>query len=261
MFTQFLGTAATVYGVLPRPKTLLQARQMSSAARRVKSRHFPPSHLNGRDATSTTKTRSRRPAASHPMSRATPSHDFPDPTQGDGAPPRRAQQAIKPTVPTCSSSRAWPRSEMDSISGVRRRSGSHRLGQSEPVVGIRGLVKRYSSHEAVAGIDLQVRRGEIRLSARTARENHDGWDPRRLPAAHEGQVSVLGRDPATAAAPGGTGWEGMQESGQARPVRPGVPGHMRRVLSAPRDIDETIALVGSPKTGARHQAPAANGVN
>jgi ABC-2 type transport system ATP-binding protein len=32
---------------------------------------------------------------------------------------------------------------------------------SEPVVSVRGLVKRYGSHEAVAGIDFEVRRGEI----------------------------------------------------------------------------------------------------
>jgi ABC-type phosphate/phosphonate transport system ATPase subunit len=29
------------------------------------------------------------------------------------------------------------------------------------VVSVRGLVKRYGRHEAVAGIDLEVRRGEI----------------------------------------------------------------------------------------------------
>jgi hypothetical protein len=33
--------------------------------------------------------------------------------------------------------------------------------RSEPVVSVRGLVKRYGSNEAVAGIDLEVRRGEI----------------------------------------------------------------------------------------------------
>jgi len=33
--------------------------------------------------------------------------------------------------------------------------------QPEPVVSVRGLVKRYGSREAVAGIDLEVRRGEI----------------------------------------------------------------------------------------------------
>jgi hypothetical protein len=32
---------------------------------------------------------------------------------------------------------------------------------SEPVVSVRGLVKRYGSREAIAGIDLEVRRGEI----------------------------------------------------------------------------------------------------
>jgi ABC-type microcin C transport system duplicated ATPase subunit YejF len=36
-----------------------------------------------------------------------------------------------------------------------------RPAQSEPVVRVRGLVKRYGSHDAVAGIDLDVRRGEI----------------------------------------------------------------------------------------------------
>jgi ABC-2 type transport system ATP-binding protein len=33
--------------------------------------------------------------------------------------------------------------------------------EPEPVVSVRGLVKRYGSHQAVAGIDLEVRRGEI----------------------------------------------------------------------------------------------------
>jgi len=33
--------------------------------------------------------------------------------------------------------------------------------RSEPVVRVRGLVKRYGSHEAVAGIDFEVRWGEI----------------------------------------------------------------------------------------------------
>jgi len=32
---------------------------------------------------------------------------------------------------------------------------------SEPVASVRGLVKRCGRHEAVAGIDLEVRRGEI----------------------------------------------------------------------------------------------------
>jgi ABC-2 type transport system ATP-binding protein len=32
---------------------------------------------------------------------------------------------------------------------------------TEPAVSVRGLVRRYAGREAVAGIDLQVRRGEI----------------------------------------------------------------------------------------------------
>jgi ABC-2 type transport system ATP-binding protein len=51
---------------------------------------------------------------------------------------------------------------MDSISEEYRvdqiATGS---AQSEPVVSVRGLIKRYGRHEAVAGIDLEVRRGEI----------------------------------------------------------------------------------------------------
>jgi ABC-type multidrug transport system fused ATPase/permease subunit len=54
------------------------------------------------------------------------------------------------------------RGEMDSISGEYRvdqaPTGSDR---AEPVISVRGLVKRYGSHEAVAGVDLEVRRGEV----------------------------------------------------------------------------------------------------
>jgi ABC-type uncharacterized transport system ATPase subunit len=51
---------------------------------------------------------------------------------------------------------------MDSISaeyGVDQAAISS--ARSEPVVSVRGLVKRYGSHQAVAGIDLEVRRGEV----------------------------------------------------------------------------------------------------
>ncbi len=51
---------------------------------------------------------------------------------------------------------------MDSISeeyGVAQAAAGS--ARSEPVVSVRGLVKRYGSHEAVASIDLEVRRGEI----------------------------------------------------------------------------------------------------
>jgi len=68
--------------------------------------------------------------------------------------------------------------------------------QSEPVVSVRGLVMRYASHEAVAGIDLEVRRGEIfaflgpnGAGKTTTVEILEGFRQRT-----EGQVSVLGHD-------------------------------------------------------------------
>jgi energy-coupling factor transporter ATP-binding protein EcfA2 len=64
--------------------------------------------------------------------------------------------------------------------------------QSESVVSVRGLVKRYGSHEAVAGIDLEVRRGEIfaflgpnGAGKTTTVEILEGFQQRT-----EGQVSV-----------------------------------------------------------------------
>jgi ABC-2 type transport system ATP-binding protein len=72
--------------------------------------------------------------------------------------------------------------------------------QSDPVVSVRGLVKRYGSHEVVAGIDLEVRRGEIfaflgpnGAGKTTTVEILEGFRHRT-----GGQVSVLGHDPATA---------------------------------------------------------------
>jgi ABC-type sugar transport system ATPase subunit len=48
--------------------------------------------------------------------------------------------------------------------------------QSEPVVSVRGLVKRYGGREAVAGIDLEVRRGrDLRLPGpERCGQDHDG---------------------------------------------------------------------------------------
>jgi ABC-type Mn2+/Zn2+ transport system ATPase subunit len=127
--------------------------------------------------------------------------------------------------------------------------------QSEPVVSVRGLVKRYGSHEAVAGIDLEVRRGEIfaflgpnGAGKTTTVEILEGFRQRT-----EGQVSVLGRDPATA---GGAWRDGVGVVMQESEPEPGLS--VRECLAmyagfyrAPRDIDETIALVGlTEKTGA-----------
>jgi ABC-2 type transport system ATP-binding protein len=126
---------------------------------------------------------------------------------------------------------------------------------AEPVISVRGLVKRYESHQAVAGIDLQVRRGEIfaflgpnGAGKTTTVEILEGFRRRTT-----GEVWVLGQDPATA----DREWRDrvgvvLQES----EPEPGLS--VRECLAmyagyyrTPRDIDETIALVGlTAKAGA-----------
>jgi ABC-2 type transport system ATP-binding protein len=145
---------------------------------------------------------------------------------------------------------------MDSISeasGVDQ--AATRSAQSEPVVSVRGLVKRYGGHEAVAGIDLQVRRGEIfaflgpnGAGKTTTVEILEGF--RRRTA---GQVCVLGHDPAAA---GGAWRDRVGVVLQESEPEPGLT--VRECLAlyagfyrAPRDIDETIALAGlTEKAGA-----------
>jgi ABC-2 type transport system ATP-binding protein len=118
----------------------------------------------------------------------------------------------------------------------------------EPVVSVRGLRKRYGRLEAVAGVDLEVERGEIfaflgpnGAGKTTTVEILEGFRARTA-----GEVSVLGVDPAE----GDSAWRDrvgavLQES-NAEPgltVRESLQlysGYYRE----PRDIDETIALVG-----------------
>ena len=131
--------------------------------------------------------------------------------------------------------------------------------QSEPVVSVRGLVKRYGSHEAVAGIDLEVRRGEIfaflgpnGAGKTTTVEILEGFQQRS-----DGQVSVLGHDPATA---GGAWRDRVGVVLQESEPEPGLSVRERLAMyagfyRAPRDIDETIALVGlTEKFGQRFRA-------
>jgi ABC-2 type transport system ATP-binding protein len=113
---------------------------------------------------------------------------------------------------------------------------------------VRGLHMRYGDVEAVRGIDLDVRRGEILAllgpngaGKTTTVEILEGF---REPTA--GEVSVLGADPWTAS----RGWRDrigivLQESS------PEVGLTVRECLrlyagyySAPRDVGETIALAG-----------------
>jgi ABC-2 type transport system ATP-binding protein len=135
------------------------------------------------------------------------------------------------------------------------RPGTNSAG-GEPVVSVRGLLKRYGSHEAVAGIDLEVRRGEIfaflgpnGAGKTTTVEILEGFRKRT-----GGEVSVLGHDPATA----GGDWRGrvgvvLQQS----EPEPGLSVRECLALyagyySRPRDIDETIALVGLTARAGAH---------
>jgi ABC-2 type transport system ATP-binding protein len=118
----------------------------------------------------------------------------------------------------------------------------------EVVIGVSGLCKRYGELEAVRGIDLEVRRGEIfaflgpnGAGKTTTVEILEGFRERS-----QGQVSVLGVDPAHA----DRRWRDrvgvvLQES----QPEPGL--RVRECLQLyagyythPRRVEETIALVG-----------------
>jgi ABC-2 type transport system ATP-binding protein len=119
---------------------------------------------------------------------------------------------------------------------------------AEPVVSIRGLRKAYGPVEAVAGIDLEISSGEIfaflgpnGAGKTTTVEILEGFRERTA-----GEVSVLGVDPARA----DSAWRNrvgavLQESN----AEPGLTvRECLRLYSgyyrAPRDIAETISLVG-----------------
>ena len=145
---------------------------------------------------------------------------------------------------------------MDSMSSERRAGQTTTTSaHAEPVISVRGLVKRYDSHQAVAGIDLQVRRGEIfaflgpnGAGKTTTVEILEGFRQRTA-----GEVSVLGQDPATA---DGAWRDRVGVVLQESEAEPGLS--VRECLAmyagyyrTPRDIDDTIALVGlTAKAGA-----------
>jgi ABC-2 type transport system ATP-binding protein len=118
----------------------------------------------------------------------------------------------------------------------------------EPVIEARGLRKAYEGIEAVRGIDLTVEPGEVfaflgpnGAGKTTTVEILEGYRERTA-----GEVSVLGSDPAT----GERSWRAriglvLQEC-RMEPVLT-VRETLRLYAgyySAPRDVDETIALVG-----------------
>jgi ABC-2 type transport system ATP-binding protein len=118
----------------------------------------------------------------------------------------------------------------------------------EPVITVRGLVKRYGRREVVHGIDLDVHRGEIiaflgpnGAGKTTTVEILEGFRTRT-----EGEVRVLGVDPATA---GGDWRDRVGVVLQESQPEPGLTvaecvalyaGYYR----APRDIADAIGLVG-----------------
>ena len=125
---------------------------------------------------------------------------------------------------------------------------THNATGTETVLSVRGLTKSYGAYEAVRGIDLEVRRGEIfaflgpnGAGKTTTVEILEGFRARTA-----GEVSVLGVDPAKA----GAAWRDrlgvvLQESAP----EPGLTVRESLELYAgyyshPRDIDETIAAVG-----------------
>jgi ABC-2 type transport system ATP-binding protein len=145
---------------------------------------------------------------------------------------------------------------MNSISSERGvNQGGTASADTEPVISVQALVKRYDSYQAVAGIDLQVRQGEIfaflgpnGAGKTTTVEILEGFRQRTA-----GEVSVLGQDPATADGEwrdrvGVVLQESEPEPGlSVRECLAMYAGYYRK----PRDIDETIALVGlAAKAGA-----------
>jgi ABC-2 type transport system ATP-binding protein len=122
------------------------------------------------------------------------------------------------------------------------------MDRADTVVSVRGLRKSYDQVEAVAGLDLHVSRGEIfgflgpnGAGKTTTVEILEGFRTRTA-----GEVTVLGVDPARA---GGAWRDRVGVVLQESQPEPGLT--VRDCLrlyagyySAPRDIAETIGLVG-----------------
>jgi ABC-2 type transport system ATP-binding protein len=129
-------------------------------------------------------------------------------------------------------------------------------GSAETVIDVSGLRMRYGSFEAVQGIELHVRRGEVfaflgpnGAGKTTTVEILEGYRRRT-----GGEVTVLGQDPRQA----GPSWRArigvvLQES---EPERDLTASECLRLYAgyypAPRNVEETLALVGlSDRAGAK----------
>jgi ABC-2 type transport system ATP-binding protein len=138
---------------------------------------------------------------------------------------------------------------MSGLDATRSSVRAERRGVAgEPVVKVRGLVKSYGRRRAVRGIDLEVRRGEIfaflgpnGAGKTTTVEILEGFRPRT-----GGEVSVLGVDPADA---DGSWRDRVGVVLQDSQPDPGLSARECLQLyagyySAPRDVTETLSLVG-----------------
>jgi ABC-2 type transport system ATP-binding protein len=131
------------------------------------------------------------------------------------------------------------------------------------VIMVRELVKRYNGRDVVQGVDLDVYRGEIfaflgpnGAGKTTTVEILEGFRART-----DGEVRVLGVDPATA----GSDWrnrvgvvpqESQPEPGlTVRECMALYAGYYR----APRDIDDTISLVGLTENASKLAAHLSGG--
>ena len=119
---------------------------------------------------------------------------------------------------------------------------------SAPAIEVRGLRKRYGEHEALGGIDFTVGRGEVfgllgpnGAGKTTTVEILEGYRERS-----EGEVSVLGHDPARRALElrRRVGIV-LQSSGMYRhiTVREALD-HWAHLYPSPRDVDEVIDVAG-----------------
>jgi ABC-2 type transport system ATP-binding protein len=119
---------------------------------------------------------------------------------------------------------------------------------SAPAIEVRGLRKRYGDHEAVAGIDFSVGRGEVfgllgpnGAGKTTTVEILEGYRERSA-----GEVDVLGRDPARRELElrRRVGIV-LQSSGMYRhiTVREALD-HWAHLYPSPRDVDEVIDVAG-----------------
>jgi ABC-2 type transport system ATP-binding protein len=122
------------------------------------------------------------------------------------------------------------------------------VSETAPAIEVRGLRKRYGEYEAVRGIDIAVRRGEVfgllgpnGAGKTTTVEILEGYRART-----SGEVSVLGHDPARRAIELRRRIGIVLQSG-------GIYGHItpREALrhwasfyARPRSVDEVLALAG-----------------